>query len=240
VLISIVVPIYNEEKYIKRILLKINKIDDIKKEIILVDDGSSDQTRKIIENECKGLYQKLIPLEKNSGKGFALKEGFKQVSGEIVIIQDADLEYDPEDYTKLITPIIKSESKVVYGSRVLKGANRSRPKNIDTYIRMAANIFLTFLSNLLNKQNLTDAHTCYKVFDSVLLNEIELSENGFNFCPEFTAKISKLGIKILEVPISYNGRTHDEGKKISFIDGFRAIYAIVMYNIFYKRINNKK
>ena len=234
-LISIVIPIYNEERYIKKILLKINEINNLEKEIILVDDGSTDNTKQIIQNECKDLYQKKIFLDKNLGKGHALKRGFELVSGEIVIIQDADLEYDPRDYFKLIFPIINSKTKVVYGSRVLKGAKRSRPKNIDTLIRMAANIFLTFLSNILNNQKLTDVHTCYKVFKADLLKEIVLKENGFNFCPEFTAKISQLGIKIHEVPISYNGRTHEEGKKISFIDGFRALYAILLYNILYKK-----
>lgn len=231
-IISIVIPVYNEEKTIKSILLKINKNKNIKKEVILVDDGSSDETRNIINNNCKGLYQKKIFLKKNMGKGFALREGFKKVSGKIVIIQDADLEYSPNEYQRLIKPIIKNESDVVYGSRVMIGAKRFRPKSFDTMIRMSANYFLTYLSNFLNNQKLTDAHTCYKVFKSSLLKKIKLEENGFNFCPEFTAKISSLGIKIKEVPISYFGRTHEEGKKISFIDGFKAIYAILRYNIF--------
>jgi glycosyltransferase involved in cell wall biosynthesis len=233
-LISIVIPIYNEEKTIKSILLKINKIKNFKKEIILVDDGSNDKTKNIIENNCKGLYQKKIFLKKNFGKGYALRQGFKKVSGCIVIVQDADLEYNPNDYSKLIFPIINSKSDVVYGSRVLPGAKRSRPKSIDTIVRILANYFLTFLSNVLNKQSLTDAHTCYKVFKSSILKKIKLKENGFNFCPEFTAKISSLGIKIIEIPISYNGRTHKQGKKIYFIDGLKAIYAIFKYNIFLK------
>lgn len=231
-MISIVIPVYNEEKTIKSILLKIKKNKNIKKEVILVDDGSSDETRNIINNNCKGLYQKKIFLKKNMGKGFALREGFKKVSGEIIIIQDADLEYSPNEYQRLIKPIITNKSDVVYGSRVMIGAKRFRPKSLDTMIRMFANYFLTYLSNFLNNQNLTDAHTCYKVFKSSLLKKVKLEEDGFNFCPEFTAKISSLGIKIKEVPISYFGRTHKEGKKISFIDGFRAIYALLKYNIF--------
>lgn len=231
-IISIVIPIYNEEKTIKSILLKIKKNKNIKKEVILVDDGSNDETRNIINNNCKGLYQKKIFLKKNMGKGFALRKGFKKVSGEIVIIQDADLEYSPNEYQRLIKPIITNESDVVYGSRVMIGAKRFRPKSLDTMIRMFANYFLTYLSNFLNNQNLTDAHTCYKVFKSSLLKNVKLEEDGFNFCPEFTAKISSLGIKIKEVPISYFGRTHKEGKKISFLDGFKAIYAIIRYNIF--------
>lgn len=235
--ISIVIPIFNEEKSIKNILLKINKVKNLKKEIILIDDGSNDKTKYIIQNNCKGLYQKKIFLNKNYGKGYALRQGFKIVSGDIVLVQDADLEYDPKDYDKLIYPIINGGAEVVYGSRVLSGAKRSRPKTIDTLVRMTANYFLTFLSNILNNQNLSDAHTCYKVFKSIFLKKINLEENGFNFCPEFTAKISNLGIKILEVPISYHGRTHKEGKKIYFSDGFKAIYAIFKYNLFKKKTN---
>ena len=239
--LSIIIPCFNEESTLSRIFNKVQDFNDLKKEIIIVDDGSNDNTKTVIEKNCKGLFSKFISLEKNFGKGYALREGFKLVSGDIVIIQDADLEYDPEDYYKLVSPIINSNVKVVYGSRVIKGAKRTRPNSIDTFVRILANKFLTSLSNLLNSQNLTDAHTCYKVFKADILKEIELVENGFNFCPEITAKISKLGIKIMEVPISYYGRTHKEGKKISFIDGFRAIYAIVMYNIFYKKVKiNKK
>jgi hypothetical protein len=152
-----------------------------------------------------------------------------------VIVQDADLEYNPKDYSKLIFPIINSKADVVYGSRVLSGAKRFRPKSIDTIVRMLANYFLTFLSNILNRQNLTDAHTCYKVFKSSILKKIKLKENGFNFCPEFTAKISSLGVSILEIPISYYGRTHEQGKKIYFTDGLKAIYAIFKYNFFLKK-----
>jgi len=233
-LISIIIPVYNEESSIKKILLKIKKVKKLNKEIILIDDGSSDRTRVVITNECNGLYNKTIFLKKNFGKGFALRKGFAIAKGNIIIIQDADLEYDPKDYLKLIQPIISSNAEVVYGSRVLIGAKRSRPDLIDTKIRMFANHFLTFLSNILNNQKLTDAHTCYKVFKKKILKNIILKENGFNFCPEFTAKVSHLGIKIIEVPVSYYGRTHEEGKKIFFIDGLRAIWAIFKYNLFYK------
>lgn len=239
-LISIVIPVFNEENLIHQILSKIDNIKNLNKEIIIVDDGSTDNTRMVIEENCKGLFNKFVSLEKNFGKGYALREGFKLVSGDIVIVQDADLEYDPEDYYKLVSPIINLNERVVYGSRVIKGAKRTRPNSIDTFVRILANKFLTSLSNVLNDQSLTDAHTCYKVFKSDILNEIELVENGFNFCPEITAKISKLGIKILEVPISYYGRTHKEGKKISFVDGFKAIYAILFYNIVYRKKNNIK
>jgi dolichol-phosphate mannosyltransferase len=234
-LISIIIPVYNEKNSIKKILLKINKNKKINKEIILVDDFSTDGTRYVLIKNKK-LYSKIIFLDKNYGKGYALRKGFSIAKGDIILIQDADLEYDPKDYNKLINPIINLKTKVVYGSRVLPGGLRNRPKTIDTTIRMIANHFLTFLSNILNNQKLTDAHTCYKVFTSDLLKKIKLDENGFNFCPEFTAKISQLGIKILEVPINYNGRTHKEGKKIYFIDGFKAIIAILKYNLLYKYI----
>lgn len=232
-LVSIIIPVYNERISIKKILLRINSNKKINKEIIIVDDYSTDGTVEILKKN-KELYSKIIFLKKNYGKGYALRKGFAIAKGDIILIQDADLEYDPKDYNKLLSPIINSNKNVVYGSRVLPGGLRSRPKTIDTIIRMMANHFLTFLSNLLNKQNLTDAHTCYKVFKSNLLKKIKLEENGFNFCPEFTAKISQLGIKILEVPINYNGRTHQEGKKIYFIDGLRAISAILKYNLHYK------
>jgi glycosyltransferase involved in cell wall biosynthesis len=201
------------------------------KEVIIVNDKSNDDTLNIIKNQCHGIFTKLINNDKNMGKGFSVREGIKCATGEIIIIQDADLEYSPKDYFKLIDPIIKKESQVVYGSRVLPGGIRIRPKKIDTKIRIIANAFLTLLSNLLNNQKLTDCHTCYKVFLAELIKKIPLKENGFAFCPEVTAKISKLGVKIKEVPIDYFGRTHNDGKKINFLDGFRAIYAIFKYNL---------
>jgi len=231
-LVSIIIQVFNESKTIFEILKKIDKVKGFKKEIIIINDGSTDNTKKIIQKNCFNLYSKFISYKENRGKGYACRKGLEKVKGEIVIIQDADLEYDPNDYSKLVEPIITKKSKIVYGSRVLKGGHRTRPKSIDVLIRLAANHSLTFLSNLLNQQNLTDAHTCYKVFDSNLLKKIKLQEDGFNFCPEITAKFSKIRENIYEVPINYYGRTHEEGKKISFLDGFRAIYAIIKYNIF--------
>ena len=231
-LISIIIPVYNEEDYIKKLLTRVNSIKELNKEIIVVNDKSTDNTKNILENECKSLYSKLINNEKNMGKGFACRKGIDISTGDIIIIQDADLEYNPENYIKLIEPIKNDESKVVYGSRVLPGAKRTRPKTLDFKIRYIANIFLTFLSNILNKQSLSDCHTCYKVFSADILKSIDLYENGFTFCPEITAKVSRLGIKIKEVPIDYYGRTHDQGKKIFFIDGIKAIYSILKYNLF--------
>jgi glycosyltransferase involved in cell wall biosynthesis len=232
-LISIIIPVFNEESFIKEILIRINNVNKIKKEIIVVNDCSNDNTVKILESECKNLYTKIINNKKNMGKGYSVKQGIIHASGEIIIIQDADLEYNPDNYLTLLNPIINNEAQVVYGSRVLKGGTRTRPKTIDTKIRMFANNFLTFFSNLLNNQKLTDCHTCYKVFLSSVIKKIPLEENGFAFCPEITAKISKLGIKIKEVPIDYFGRTHKEGKKIVFMDGLKAVYAIIKYNLNY-------
>lgn len=231
-IISIVIPVYNESKTIFQILKKINKIKKIKKEVIIVNDGSNDNTVEIINTKCKNLFNKFISYKKNRGKGYACRIGLKKVTGDIVIIQDADLEYDPKDYQKLLTPIINRKTKIVYGSRVLGAGKRTRPKTIDVLIRVFANYFLTFLSNIFNNHKLTDAHTCYKVFHSSLLKKIKLEEDGFNFCPEITAKFSKINEKIYEVPINYYGRSHSQGKKISYFDGLRAIYAIIKYNLF--------
>ena len=230
-LISIIIPVFNEEIFIKEILIRINSIIGLKKEIIVVNDCSNDNTDKILESECKNLYTKIIKNNKNMGKGYSVRQGIIHASGEIIIIQDADLEYNPENYLTLINPIVNGEAQVVYGSRVLNGGKRTRPNTIDTKIRMFANNFLTFFSNFLNNQNLTDCHTCYKVFLSSVIKRIHLEENGFAFCPEVTAKISKLGIRIKEVPIDYFGRTHKEGKKIVFMDGLKAVYAIIKYNL---------
>lgn len=229
-LVSIIIPVFNEENFIQEILKKISEVKNIKKEIIIINDCSTDSTVKILETNCLGLYDKIIHNKKNMGKGFSVREGIKSATGEIILIQDADLEYNPDNYPRLVDPIIKKDSQVVYGSRVLEGGMRIRPKIYDSKVRLFANNFLTILSNFLNKQNLTDCHTCYKVFLSDVIKKIHLEENGFAFCPEVTAKISKLGIKIKEVPIDYYGRTHEEGKKIVFLDGIKAIFAIIKYN----------
>ena len=233
-IISIIIPVFNEENFVKELLIRINKIKEIKKEIIIVNDCSTDKTRVILENECEHLYSKIIHNKRNMGKGYSCRKGIQEATGGIIIIQDADLEYNPENYIKLIEPIISNETQVVYGSRVLPGGTRTRPKTFDFIIRYFANFFLTFLSNLLNGQNLSDCHTCYKVFLTSIIKNIDLKENGFCFCPEVTAKVSRLKIKIKEVPIDYYGRTHREGKKIVYFDGLRAIFSIIKYNLFKK------
>ena len=232
--LSIIIPVFNEENTIINILNEIKYLNKFAKlEIIVVNDGSTDDTKELIYKN-KNLYSKLIDFKHNKGKGKAVVEGIKKSTGEYIIIQDADLEYDPKDYYKLIEPFKNKNIHCVYGSRVLPGADRTRPKSISFAFRTFANHFLTFLSNLLNKQKLTDAHTCYKVFRTDLINSLNLIEKGFDFCPEITAKVSRKKIKIYEVPISYNGRTHKEGKKIKFTDGFRAVRTIIYHNIFSK------
>ena len=228
--ISIIIPCFNEKKTISLIISKIHKQSLPNKEIILVDDCSSDGTKKIIKNFKSSFVDKVIFHKKNMGKGACIKTAKKYIDGQIVIIQDADLEYDPRDYKKLIFPILRNRYKVVYGSRVL-GKKRYNLKNFSSIYRIFFNHVLTIFSNLINKQKLTDAHTCYKVFSRDIFDKISLEENGFSFCPEVTTKISNLGVNILELPITYNGRTFEEGKKIKFKDGFQAIYALIKYRI---------
>ena len=229
--LSIIIPVYNEIKTIKKLILKVvnQQIKDI--QIIVVDDFSTDGTREVIKNDLSQFINKIIYHEKNMGKGAAIRSAQKFVSGDIVIIQDADLEYDPEDYKKLIDPIINKRTSVVYGSRVLN-TKRYNSKNFISLHRIFFNHILTIFSNFVNKQNLTDAHTCYKVFDSKIFKNIKLSENDFAFCPEITSKISKLKLNIVEIGISYTGRSVEEGKKIGIIDGFRAILVLLKYGLF--------
>ena len=210
--LSIIIPVFNEIKTIKTIVDRILNLKDLDIQIIIIDDYSTDGSREIINDELTHKVDKIILHSKNLGKGAAIISAKNFIEGDIVLIQDADLEYDPKDYYKLIEPILKGSSKVVYGSRVLD-TNRYKDNNFTSNIRVFANHMLTLLSNLINNQNLTDAHTCYKVFESKLFKNIELVENGFSFCPEITTKISNLKIEITEVKISYKGRSFEEGKK---------------------------
>ena len=220
-LISIIIPCYNEKNTILKILKKV-KNQKINKQIIVIDDSSTDGTTNILKENFKKKGFKLISHKKNLGKGAAIKSAKKFIKGNIVIIQDADLEYDPKDYRKLILPIIKKKTKVVYGSRVLNKKKYSN-RNFSSKFRVFANYILTLISNFINSQKLTDAHTCYKVFDAKLFKKIKLQENDFSFCPEITTKVSNLKEKILEVPIKYKGRSYEKGKKIQFKDGFLAL-----------------
>lgn len=228
--LSIIIPVYNEEDTIKELLEKIESVSSIKKQIIIVDDCSTDNSYDLIKNfkfisECKIIKHKL-----NSGKGSCIKSAKSHVDGDIVIIQDADLEYDPIDYNNIIGPISENKQMVVYGSRVLN-KNRYMEGNFISIFRIFSNHILTLLTNFLYFQKLTDAHTCYKAFKVEVFNKINLMEDDFSFCPEITAKVSKLGYKIFEVPISYFGRDYNHGKKISFYDGIRAIIVLFKYRI---------
>jgi dolichol-phosphate mannosyltransferase len=223
--LTIIIPVFNEIKTIEILLNKVFQIEEFKKQIIVVDDCSTDGTKNILikyYNDKK--INTLIFHKKNLGKGAAIKTASTHILGDVVIIQDADLEYSPSDYFKIVNPIFRGEKEVVYGSRVL---GKSEHMNFTSNFRVLANYFLTCLTNVLYQQKLTDAHTCYKAFKSSLFAKLKLKENDFAFCPEVTALISKMNIIIHEVPINYNGRDYDEGKKISFIDGFKAIYVLL-------------
>ena len=230
-MLSIIIPVFNEKNTIEKIIHKVNEIDFIKKEIVIVDDGSNDGTKDIIRNRISTKVNKVIYHEINLGKGAAIRTGRKYITGNYTIIQDADLEYDPKDYKKLLEPFKNESVNVVYGSRVL-GKKRYYNNNFSSTVRVFFNHMLTILSNLLNNQNLSDAHTCYKVFRTNIFKSIELKENGFSFCPEVTTKLSKLEEKIVEVEINYTGRTYSEGKKIKFSDGIFAIITLFKYRFF--------
>ena len=226
--LSIVIPCFNEEKTITQIIDKILNKVNLDKEIIVIDDCSTDKTRSILQNELKNKIDKLILNDQNYGKGYSIKEGVKVAEGEILIIQDADLEYDPGDYNRLIKPIISNVADVVYGSRFVG----SEEKRILYFWHMVGNKLLTILSNMFTNLNLTDMEVGYKVFKTDIIKNIDLKEKRFGFEPEITAKISKKDLRIYEVGINYYGRKYSEGKKITWKDGFSAIKCILYYNLF--------
>ncbi len=226
--ISVVVPVYNERQTLRELLRRVQACGVRVEEIVLVDDFSTDGTREILLAEYQAAPFKLFLHDRNRGKGAALRTGFKGVTGDVVIIQDADLEYDPAEYPELLRPIEQGVADVVFGSRFQGG----RPHRVVFFRHMLGNRFLTFLSNLLTNLNLSDMECCYKVFRWEVLDQIRIEENRFGVEPELTAKVAKLGVRCYEVGISYYGRTYDEGKKIGWKDGVRAILAILKYNWF--------
>ena len=225
--LSIVIPCYNEKNTIRSIIDAVKASPVKEKEIIIVDDYSTDGTRDLLRGELAQSVDKIVFHEFNQGKGAALRTGFKEATGDVVVVQDADLEYDPQEYPILMEPILTGRADVVFGSRFMSGGAR----RVLYFWHMVGNKVLTLFSNMCTNINLTDMETCYKMFKREIIQSITIEENRFGFEPEITAKLARGGWRIFEVGISYYGRTYDEGKKIGWKDGFRAIYAIIKYNL---------
>jgi glycosyltransferase involved in cell wall biosynthesis len=231
--LSIVIPIYNEEKTLLEIIKRVRASTEYEKELILVDDCSQDSTREILKGLAGDSDLSIHYHEVNQGKGAALRTGFQHVTGDVVLIQDADLEYDPAEYSILLEPIERGLADVVYGSR-FKGSRMSR---VHMYWHQMANNFLTWVSNMFTNLNLTDMETCYKVFKAEVIKDMEFKSNRFGFEPEVTAKVARVRlngkrVRVYEVPISYYGRDYEEGKKIGWKDGVAALWHIFRYNVF--------
>ena len=228
--LSIVIPVYNEKKYICEVIDRVIKADigHLAKEILVVDDYSTDGTREVLKKEIEPVVDRVIYKARNQGKSCALRVGFSHVTGDFVVVQDADFEYDPAEYIKLLKPILDGKADVVYGSRFAG----SEPHRGMFFWRYTGNRLLTLLSNMFSNLNLTDMETCYKMFRKEVIDSIKLEQNRFGFEPEFTAKVARGNWRIHEVDISYSGRTYLEGKKINWKDGFHAVYCILKYNLF--------
>ncbi len=226
--LSIIIPCYNEKSTIREVIDAVLAAPYDDKEIIVVDDCSKDGTKEVLLEEIEPLVHQILFHKVNQGKGAALRTGIQAATGDIVLIQDADLEYDPQEYPNLVEPILRNKADVVYGSRFMG----SQPHRVLYFWHSVGNMVLTVLSNMFTNLNLTDMETCYKVFRREIIQGISIQENRFGFEPEITAKIAKLECRIFEVGISYYGRTYKEGKKIGWKDGIRAIYCIIKYNLF--------
>ena len=228
--LSIIIPCYNEVATISEIVKQVLAIDHQDLEIIVIDDASNDGTRELLEESVKPFVAKIIYHKKNMGKGAALRSGFKETNGDVVVVQDADLEYNPQNIPKMLELIESDKADVVFGSRFMGGG----PHRVLYFWHYMGNKFLTLLSNMFTNINLSDMETCYKMFRREIIQTIEIEENRFGFEPEITAKIARGNHRIYEVGISYSGRTYAEGKKIGWKDGVRAFYAILKYNIWHR------